>query len=243
MQSFIIHLKKSKKSLSSSKRVKFFIKKFLNLDAIYFNGIDRYQVWQEYINSGFNILDITRFGGGFIDSEIATFFSHYYLWKKCLDLKEPIIIFEHDAILKKQIDIEKLKNFKGDLLNLGEPNWGSITMGNYKSPWIGKEDGIHLRKICKNKHNIHKPWTTENGYCHCDTMWLFGAHSYLLNPRGAEKLVKGAKKGILPADVFIRQEIIDIYDYLPHPVVQESNFTLIQKQKDEENKVIDEWDY
>jgi len=243
MNCYIIHLKNSKKSLHSAKNVEFYIKKFLNLDVIYSNGIDRYQVWQEYVDSQFTIFDITRFGGGFIDSEIATFFSHYNLWKKCLDLQKPIIIFEHDAIIKKQIDIQMLYNFNGDLLNLGEPSWGSIYMGNYPSYWIDKESGIHLRKICKNKHNINKPETTDIGYCHCDTMWLFGAHCYLLNPIGAKKLVEAANKGILPADIFIRQDIIDIYDYLPHPVVQESNFTLIQKKINNKNEITNEWDY
>lgn len=30
------------------------------------------------------------------------FLSHYLLWKKCIELDEPIIILEHDAIIQKQ---------------------------------------------------------------------------------------------------------------------------------------------
>ena len=74
-------------------------------------------------------------------------------------------------------------------------------------------------------------WNTEKGLCHCDTMWLFGAHSYLLNPSGATKLVEGASNGILPADVYIRTKLLDVYDYLPHPIEQLENFTLIQRWK------------
>ena len=28
-------------------------------------------------------------------------FSHYYLWKKCIELNEPIIVLEHDAIINR----------------------------------------------------------------------------------------------------------------------------------------------
>lgn len=33
------------------------------------------------------------------ESAQAAFLSHYNLWKKCIDMNEPIIIFEHDAVV------------------------------------------------------------------------------------------------------------------------------------------------
>lgn len=33
------------------------------------------------------------------DTEKACWYSHYFLWKKCLDLNEPIVIIEHDSLL------------------------------------------------------------------------------------------------------------------------------------------------
>ena len=232
MKSFVIYVDTSDKSNKSAKYTQSIFKDNLKLkiDINLFKGINTDNVWQTFIDSDFNILDIKRFGGGSIDAEIATFFSHYNLWLKCIELNTSILILEHDSILNgNEIDLSILKNFKGDLLNLGKPNWGSFSHGKFTSNWITKKNGIHKRLICKEKHNTYQVWHEEKGLCHCDTMWLFGAHAYLLNPSGAVKLVEATKLGILPADVYIRTDLLDIYDYLPHPIKQNEEFTLIQR--------------
>jgi len=230
MKYFVIYVDTSNKSTESAKSTQSIFKDNLNIDVNLFKGVNIDNVWQTFIDSNFNILDVKRFGAGSIDAEIATFFSHYNLWLKCIELDTPVLILEHDAILNDtKIDLSILKNFEGDLLNLGKPNWGSYWYKNFESEWLTKTDGIHKRPICENKHNIYQVWDTEKGLCHCDTMWLFGAHAYLLNPSGATKLVEGTSKGILPADVYIRTNLLDVYDYLPHPIEQLENFTLIQR--------------
>jgi len=234
MKSFVIYVDTSDKSVKSAEQTQNSFKDKLGIDVALSKGVNRDNVWQTFVDSDFNILDIQHFGGGTIDAEIATFFSHYNLWLKCIELNEPILILEHDAILTDTplsllMMNYHLEKFKGDLLNLGKPNWGSYWYKNFESEWLTKTDGIHKRDICENKHNIYQVWDTEKGLCHCDTMWLFGAHAYLLNPSGATKLVEGTSKGILPADVYIRTNLLDVYDYLPHPIKQVEEFSLIQR--------------
>jgi len=234
MKSFVIYVDTSDRSVKSAEQTQNSFKDKLGIDVALSKGVNRDNVWQTFVDSDFNILDIQHFGGGTIDAEIATFFSHYNLWLKCIELNEPILILEHDAILTDTplsllMMNYHLEKFKGDLLNLGKPNWGSYWYKNFESEWLTKTDGIHKRDICENKHNIYQVWDTEKGLCHCDTMWLFGAHAYLLNPSGATKLVEGTSKGILPADVYIRTNLLDVYDYLPHPIEQLEKFTLIQR--------------
>ena len=53
---------------------------------------------------------------------IAGFLSHHSLWMKCLQLNEPIVIFEHDAVVTN--DIPNLVLF--DILNLGKPSYGKF---------------------------------------------------------------------------------------------------------------------
>ena len=53
---------------------------------------------------------------------IAGFLSHHSLWTKCLELNEPIVIFEHDAVITN--DIPNLVLF--DILNLGKPSYGKF---------------------------------------------------------------------------------------------------------------------
>ena len=234
MKSFVIYVDTSDRSVKSAEQTQNSFKDKLGIDVALSKGVNRDNVWQTFVDSDFNILDIQHFGGGTIDAEIATFFSHYNLWLKCIELNEPILILEHDAILTDTplsllMMNYHLEKFKGDLLNLGKPNWGSYWYKNFESEWLTKTDGIHKRPICENKHNIYQVWDTEKGLCHCDTMWLFGAHAYLLNPSGATKLVEGTSKGILPADVYIRTNLLDVYDYLPHPIKQVEEFSLIQR--------------
>ena len=104
-----------------------------------------------------------------------------------------------------------------------------IQKGMSKLYWENKPDGLRLRPICYKEHDVYRVWNDEGDFCHCDTMWLFGAHAYILTPKGANKLVKDIPNGILPADVFIGQDRVDIHDYLPHSVQQLSNKSFIQR--------------
>ena len=62
-----------------------------------------------------------------MDNCIAGFLSHHSLWQKCLDLNEPIVIFEHDAVLIN--DVPNLVLF--DILNLGKPSYGKFKTPSY----------------------------------------------------------------------------------------------------------------
>jgi GR25 family glycosyltransferase involved in LPS biosynthesis len=239
LKSFIIYLPKSKKSTAAAIKSIDRFKEVKDINVIKWEGIDRYNVWQKFIDSEFKLLARNRFGAGYIDTELAVFFSHYSLWQKCLELKENILILEHDAWVLEDFNIDNLINFKGDILNIGKPNWGSIYNSNFKSEWLDKPAGITKREICNNKHDIYKVWSKAPGLCHCDTMWLFGAHAYVLTPTGATKLIESTKKGILPADLYINQDNVTIHDYLPHPVSQASTFTLTQYNENNES----DWDY
>ena len=58
---------------------------------------------------------------------IAGFLSHHSLWKKCVKSKEPIVIFEHDAVLTG--DIPQMMMF--DILNLGKPSYGKFNTPSF----------------------------------------------------------------------------------------------------------------
>lgn len=50
----------------------------------------------------------------------AAFYSHYSLWKHCIQLGHDITIFEHDAVLHNSIPINSFKY----VMNIGEPSYG-----------------------------------------------------------------------------------------------------------------------
>ena len=61
------------------------------------------------------------------DNCIGGFLSHHSLWKKCIKLNEPIVIYEHDAVLVGEIP--SLHTF--DILNIGKPSYGKFNTPSF----------------------------------------------------------------------------------------------------------------
>lgn len=53
---------------------------------------------------------------------MSAFFSHYSLWKKCIQLNQDVVIFEHDAVLVDKVP--EFMNFQG-CISLGAPSYGA----------------------------------------------------------------------------------------------------------------------
>jgi len=53
---------------------------------------------------------------------MAAFMSHYTLWQKCVELKQEVTIFEHDAVVLNHIPDMMLYD---GCINLGKPSYGS----------------------------------------------------------------------------------------------------------------------
>jgi len=56
---------------------------------------------------------------------LAAFLSHRSLWKKCNLEEEPIIIFEHDAVVVNQVPVDA--PFK-HLMSIGQPSYGKFNI-------------------------------------------------------------------------------------------------------------------
>jgi len=52
----------------------------------------------------------------------AAFFSHYSLWKKCIQMNETFVIFEHDAVLHDKVPTVPFKY----VMNIGHPSYGKF---------------------------------------------------------------------------------------------------------------------
>lgn len=52
---------------------------------------------------------------------VACFLSHYSLWKKCVELDEPIIVLEHDALFTGKVDLDLIHLSKYDIIALNDP--------------------------------------------------------------------------------------------------------------------------
>jgi glycosyl transferase, family 25 len=117
------------------------------------------------------------------------FFSHYRLWKRCLDLAEPIMIFEDDVqVYRSYFPVE----FPGVLITC----LGAVKRDRYLS-------------------YLYSPSGEPRATAYFNTT-LPGACGYAIQPSAAEKLVKIYEKTYLAADNAISTDLVDIriHNYL-----------------------------
>jgi GR25 family glycosyltransferase involved in LPS biosynthesis len=116
---------------------------------------------------------------------IGCFYSHYSLWQRCVQLDEPIIIFEDDIKFFRNVEISDWEDVL--ILALGKSSF-------LKDPW---------KTFLENPTGVPRiiPW--KNGS-------MPGNQGYAIKPKAAKKLVKHYSNFFLPADNAINQSICRI---------------------------------
>lgn len=122
------------------------------------------------------------------------FLSHYLLWEKCVDLNEPIIIFEHDALMIRPLPPNILELFTHHCIldyAVHYPDYEEI---------ISKECQISIKNYPQIE-DIKKITFKEINKRH-----VRGSHAHIVKPLGAKTLINSVKKfGILPSDMCVNQ--------------------------------------
>jgi glycosyl transferase family 25 len=121
------------------------------------------------------------------------FLSHYLLWEKCLELNEPIMIFEHDALMIRPLPENILALFTHHCIldyAVHAPNYEEII----------KQDGP---LVVKNYPQL----SNENiGFSKINHAHVRGSHANIITPLGARTIIDSVKKyGYLASDVTINQ--------------------------------------
>jgi len=128
------------------------------------------------------------------DPIAGCFASHYLLWKKCIELNEPILILEHDA--------QFIRNIPEDLefdkcINFGAPSFFRADDCNFIEP----KEGVHPLR---------------------DDIF-FGHHAYAIKPEAATQFVQDVEQSnrmLTRNDVYIsKQHYPWLEEYYPWPVV------------------------
>lgn len=118
------------------------------------------------------------------------FYSHYNLWKKCVDLGTPITIWEDDIVLKRPFISVKWDDVL--ILALGHPSKSLKYLNYYESP----EGAAKAEEYFQSS--------------------MPGCCGYAIKPYAAEKLLKIYENSFLPADNAINQYHvrIQIHNYI-----------------------------
>lgn len=197
MKTFIIHLSKISSSLESALQLQQDLKS-IDIDAELFEGTYGNDAVEIFANENRSVHPIS-FKGLEVDERYSNkakrpgvmgcFYSHYRLWKKCVELNETICVFEDDVkIHRKLIPVE----FTDVLV---------ITLGARKSEkykqYLTDPTG---EPAAEQYHNSSMPGTT----------------GYLISPQGAKKLLSAYKETFLASDNAMNTLVIDIkiHNYL-----------------------------
>lgn len=118
------------------------------------------------------------------------FLSHYLLWEYCINLKEPILIFEHDALIIRPLPVN-IENMFSHILILDYAS----RLENYES-LIKENNNLNITTY----NQLNKKHT----YKSINKTHFRGSHAHLVNPLGAKTLIESSKKyGYLPLDMAI----------------------------------------
>jgi len=199
MKSFIIHLSKIESSLSTALNLKRQLEDF-NMPVELFEGTYGNDAVKMMEDEG-RILHHLGIKGEINPNDIATlkmmtpgvrgcFYSHYRLWQRCVELNEPIIIWEDDIVLQRPyLPVE----WKDVLV---------IALG-------------HPAKSEKYKHFLENPLGEAKAEFYFQSS-MPGCCGYAIKPHAAKKLVKVYSKTFLPADnaINVHHVSIEIHNYI-----------------------------
>lgn len=195
-KSFIIHLSKVESSFNSANILKSQLAN-VNISSELFEGSYGNITYQEYVDQN-RILHPWGIKGPMADEErhrlipgeIGCFDSHYRLWQKCIELDEPIFIWEDDArIIREFFPVEW-----DDVLSVASS---------------------HSKKMGKYNQYLISPTGTPMAADYYQSS-MPGNAGYLIKPHAAKKLVLEYANTFLPADNAINQTLvkIQIHNYM-----------------------------
>lgn len=122
--------------------------------------------------------------------------SHARLWRKCVELDEPILILEHDAIFIKKFDISIFDGYVWEAIGLNDPSFATRKAKIYCQ--MIRDKGNLLQQV----PNIdgHGFDSIPNG--------LAGNSAYIIKPVLAKKLLKKVDTlGLWPNDALLCKQL------------------------------------
>jgi hypothetical protein len=140
-------------------------------------------------------------------SQLGCFLSHYMLWLKCVELDEPCLIFEHDAVMIRPLPENVLDIFTHRLV-----------LDAYAHPYqVDDPYAVYEERLKNETASITEyplvPWENFR-WGLLKHHFARGAHGYILKPLGAKQLIDSVHtRGWLPGDMVVN------HWYTPYTVI------------------------
>jgi glycosyl transferase family 25 len=180
---YIIRLKDHPLSEKIALETKIQAKKF-NINAEFFDGI-----YGDEVETHYQITQVPKPKKSLKKGKpgvLGCFFSHYYLWKKCVEENVPFLILEHDGYMIQPLPDDILDKFD-DILKLDRCDPYSSDYNNI----ISRENSLDFKIEKYYNDDAKNPAKIGTGN------YFKGAYAYILKPQGARKLINFIHKNEL----------------------------------------------
>jgi GR25 family glycosyltransferase involved in LPS biosynthesis len=143
-----------------------------------------------------------------VSKKIACSLSHMHLWNKCVEMDEPIMILEHDAIFTRRFRLGRLLRVMedGDVVMINDPR-GATRRGNlYHENIIRWDTGVNVIDGVNNPDE-----NVPDG--------LAGNSAYIITPAAAKKAYElQSTIGIWPNDALLCKQLFPrkLKSYYPY---------------------------
>lgn len=138
------------------------------------------------------------------NKRIACFLSHYKLWKQCAESDEPILIFEHDALFNRRLELGPLFESKYSCISLNDPHGCTRKSSVYRELVVAKNGIVPVPVI----DDLRIP------------QGLPGNSAYLIKPKAAKKLLSLVQEyGAWPNDAIMCRQLMPSMLGCLHPFV------------------------
>lgn len=140
-------------------------------------------------------LKITGYRSNDYTKVVSCLMSHARLWTMCIDLNEPIMILEHDALFTRQFKFEDINNyFTGGVLGLNAPQGATRRSHIY-----------HDQVLKQGKTPVaDAPWIDDKEI----PQGIAGNSAYIIKPHAAKQLIeKILDIGMWPNDALMCKQL------------------------------------
>lgn len=150
-----------------------------------------------------------------IDTIKATAISHAFLWKHCVDVGEPILILEHDALFIRKFSPSELGDFSEGACSLNDP-LGATRMAR-----------VYRKKLQSDGRTVVPcPKVDEYATGSIPPQGLPGNSAYVITPGFAKKLLAVMEySGVWPNDAMMCRQLFPNMLYCLYPYATVVNQT------------------
>ena len=167
-----------------------------------------YSYPKEGETSTYEGMTLTGYKAKDIGKKIACSLSHMHLWNKCVEMNEPIMILEHDAVFTRKFKLGKLLDAieDGDIVMINDPR-GATRRGT-----VYHENIIRWDKGLNTIDGVNTPdENVPDG--------LAGNSAYIITPSAAKKAIElQSSIGIWPNDAMLCKQLFprNLKSYYPY---------------------------